>query len=275
MNASARSVLGMAVLLTAATAAQAGCSRPIEVPMAPIGLSVSFDGQASGGVYPTLLREVGRAAGCEFRIQRVPRARLQRMFESGQADLLMPASASPSREGDGEFVPLVQVRAGLLTLAPRDAAVPRSVAELVATPGYKLAIVRGFSFGAAYEQMVATLRAQNRLVEEADPAGVARALQQGLAHGSVMTAAIFIGTLVKESSLTALVRQTRVETLEELGWSEAGVYLSRHSLSTEDRRVLRAAFRQAGKAGQAWQLFNSSYPPGSLGGSVRPLPPAP
>ena len=39
------------------------------------------------------LREMAPATGCEFEIQRVPRARLVRMFEAGQADLLIPASA--------------------------------------------------------------------------------------------------------------------------------------------------------------------------------------
>ncbi len=260
-----------AALLTAAGAVQAGCSRAIEVPMAPIGLSVSFDGERAGGLYPTLLRELTAATGCEFAVQRVPRARLQKMFESGQADLLLPASASPSREGDGEFVPLIQVRASLLTLAARDAAVPHSLAELVATPGYKLAIVRGFSFGTAYEQTVEKLRQQRRLIEESDPAGVARALQLGLAQGSVMTASIFIGTLVKETPLAPLIKQTRVEPLEELGWSESGVYLSRHSLPEADRRTLRAAFAQTARTGRVWQLFNDTHPAGSLGGSIKPL----
>ena len=269
MNATLRSGL-WAAGLGAAAAAQAACTRPIEVPMAPVGLSVGFDGARGVGIYPTLLRELGAAAGCEFRIQRVPRARLQKMFEAGRADLLVPAAASPSRDGDGEFVPLIQVRASLLTLT-RDRPLPRSVAELVATPGFKLAVVRGFTFGAAYEQMVAALRAQNRLVEETDASGVARALRQGLAQATVMTASIFIGTLVGEADLAPLVKQLNVDALEELGWSESGVYLSRHSLGEADRRALRQALTQSAKSGRVWQLFNDHHPPGSLGGSIRPL----
>lgn len=251
--------------------AEAGCSRPIEVPMAPIGLSVSFEGERSEGVYPTLLRELGAAVGCEFRMQRVPRARLQRMFESAQADLLIPASASPARQDDGEFVPLIHARPTLLTLA-RERPAPRSLAALLALPDYKLAVVRGFTFGAAYEQMVATLRARKRLVEEADAAGVARALREGMADGSVMAASIFIGTVVQIPELAPLARQVRIEPLEELGWSESGVYLSRRSLDEADRRLLRQAFRQLAGAGRVWQLFNDSYPAGSLTGSIRPLP---
>ncbi|CAM3995772.1 substrate-binding periplasmic protein [Roseateles saccharophilus] len=254
--------------LTAAWA-EAGCQRSIDVPMAPIGLSVSFDGERAGGIYPTLLRELAASAGCEFQIRRVPRARLLKMFEAGEADLLIPASASPAREQDGEFVPLIQVRASLLMLS-RERPAPRSLAELVARSDYRLAVVRGFSFGTAYDGAVATLREQKRLVEEADAAGVARALRLGIAQASVMTASIFVSTLITEPDLAPLLKQVRSEPLEELGWSESGVYLSRLRLSEADRRTLRQAFGQAAKTGRVWQLFNDSYPPGSLGGSIRP-----
>lgn len=269
MNTAARSgwwVMGMLV----AAAAEAGCSRPLEVPMAPVGLSVRFDGERSSGLYPALLRELGTAAGCEFQIHRVPRARLQKMFESGQADVLIPASSSPSRDGDGEFVPLIQVRASLLTLAS-ERPVPRSLAALAALPDYKLAVVRGFTFGAAYDKAIAALRAQRRLIEEPDAGGVARALREGLAQASVMTANVFVGTLVLDADLAPLVKQVRVDALDELGWSESGVYLSRHTLGEADRSVLRLAFTKSARSGRVWQLFNESYPPGSLGGSIRPL----
>lgn len=238
--------------------------------MAPIGLSVSFEGERSSGIYPALLSELSVSTGCDFRIQRVPRARLQKMFETGQADLLLPASVAPSREQDGEFVPLIQVRASLLMLGSGRPA-PRSLAELIAQPDFKVAVVRGFTFGAAYENAVTVLRAQKRLVEELDAAGVARALRLGLAHGAVMTASIFIGTLVQDASLAPLVKQVRVDPLEELGWSESGVYLSRRALGEADRRLLRGAFTQTAKTGRVWQLFNDNYPPGSLNGSIRPL----
>lgn len=259
------------LLLMTTPGAEAGCSRAIAVPMAPIGLSVSFDDERGGGVYPALLREMRAAGGCEFKMQQVPRARLQKMFESGQADLLIPASASPGRERHGEFVPLVQVRASLLTLA-REPALPRSLAELVGQPDFKLAVVRGFSFGPAYDSAITLLRAQKRVVEEADVVGVARALRQGLAQGTVMTASILIGTLLQEPELSPLVKQMRSEPLEELGWSESGVYLSHHSLTEADRRRLRQAFLQQARSGRVWQLFTDVHPPGSLGGSIRPLP---
>ena len=268
MNAKARAgwwVLGV----MAAGATQAGCSRTIEAPMAPVGLSVSFDGERSSGIYPTLLNELGAAIGCEFRIHRMPRARVQKMFESGQADVLVPASASPARDANGEFVPLVQVRASLITLSADK--VPRSLAELLALRHYKLAVVRGFTFGPAYDKAIAALRAQRRLIEEPDAGGVARALRAGLAQASIMTATILVGTLIIEPELAPLLKQVQVESLEDLGWGESGVYLSRHTLSEADRRTLRQAFAQAARTGRLWQLFNEHHPPGSLGASIRSL----
>jgi len=257
-------------MLAAATAARAGCSRTIEAPMAPVGLSVHFENEQARGVFPTLLQEAGAAAGCLFHIYRVPRARLQKMFESTQADVLAPASFTTSRDDEGEFIPLVQLRASLQTLGD-DQPAPRSLAELVARRGYKLAVVRGFTFGPAYDHTLATLRAQHRLVEQPDAAGVARALRQGLAHASIMTAHIFAGALQQEPDLSPLTQRMRVHPLTELRWSDSGIYLSRR-LDEADRRVLRTALRQAVKSGRVWQLFNEGYPAGSLTGNLRPLP---
>ncbi|MGM9483978.1 substrate-binding periplasmic protein [Roseateles sp. NT4] len=273
MNVGARwGCWAAACMLAMATAAEARCSRSIHVPMAPIGLSVSFDDAKPQGIYPTLLREVAAGAQCQFDMHKVPRARLQTLFDAGQADVLVPASATPTRDVLGEFVPLIQVRASLITLDP-EMPVPRSLAELLAQPDYKLVVVRGFSFGAAYDGAIATLRQRQRLLEEADPAGVARALRQGLAQATVMTASILVGTLVVEPDLNPLLKRLRVEPLEELGWGASGLYLSRRSLTEADRRTLRLAFGQVARSGRVWQLFNELHPPGSLGGSIRPLTP--
>jgi polar amino acid transport system substrate-binding protein len=269
MNAMVRAVLCMWSWL-AATAAQANCTRPLQVPMAAIGVSVSFENGKAGGIYPTLLREVAESTRCQLDVHKVPRARLQTLFDAGQADLLIPASATPARDATAEFVPLIQVRVSLLTL--QDGAVPRSLAELLAQPDFKLAVVRGFSFGTAYDSTIATLRQRNRLIEEPDPSGVARALRQGLAQATVMAASIMVGTLVSDTELQPLLKRLRVEPLEELGWGASGLYLSHRSLGESERRLLRTAFGQAVRSGRIWQLFNEHHPPGSLGMSIRPLP---
>lgn len=270
MSKSGRWGVGFLAWLVAA-AASAACTRPINVPMAPIGMSVSFEDGRPQGIYPTMLREVGAVIRCQFDMHRVPRARQQSMFDADQADMLIPASITPARDAVAEFVPLIQARVSLLTMGG-EAPVPRSLAELLALPDYKLAVVRGFSFGAAYDASIAALRQRQRVVEEADATGVARALREGLAQATVLPASILVGTLVIEPELAPLLKRLRVEPLEELGWHASGVYLSRR-LGEADRRLLRQAFGQVARSGRIWQLFNELHPPGSLGMSIRPLPP--
>jgi polar amino acid transport system substrate-binding protein len=265
-------LLAAATLLGLPLAAVAACSRVIDVPLAPVGLSVAFDGMRAVGVYPDLLKELAASGGCRFNAYPVPRARLQKMFEGGQADLLLPATAVSTREAFGDFVPLLQVRPALMSIG-RDAALPRSLAELLATPGLRLVVVRGFSFGEAYDGLLAQLRAQQRVVEETDAAGVAKALRMGLGEVSVMAPSIMIGALVQSPSTAAWLKELRLGFVEELGWNEIGVYLSRQSLAEADRQQLRQAFAHAGRTRRAYQLFIERHPPGSLGDSVRPLPP--
>jgi polar amino acid transport system substrate-binding protein len=256
--------------LAAAAAAQAQCSRPVQVPLAAIGRSVHFEGEQAVGVYSRLLREVSASTGCEFVLRRVPRARLTRMFETGSADLLIPAAYSPTRRQAGDFVPLVQTRVSLLALKP-DSAPPASLRELLAQPGYKLVVVRGFTFGSAYDRALASLRQQGRLLEEADVAGVARALRLGMAQATVMSAHIFTGTLALDPDLAGLAAQTRATALEELGWVPSGVYLSRAALNPMDRRLLREAFTQAAQAGRVWQLYSEAGVAGEMTDSLKPL----
>jgi len=269
MKSAVRSGVWVAVLLVCATA-QAGCSRVIAVPMAPVGFSVAFDGERASGTYPSLLRELSASTGCQFNIHRVPRARLQKMYELGQADLLAPAARASERDKLGEFVALVQFRPGVLALS-RDRPLPHSLAELIAHRADKLVVVRGYTYGPAYDNAITTLRAQHRLIEQPDAAGVARALRVGLAHVTIMTPTAFIGTLHQEADLAPLLGQMRVVPLAELGWADSGIYLS-HRLPDADRRLLADAFRQVARSGHMWQLFNDSYPPGSLRESIRPLP---
>ena len=95
MNAKARTGLCMVGWLAVVTA-QAACTRPINVPMAAIGVSVTFEDGKAGGIYPTLLREIAASTRCQLDMHKVPRARLQTLFEAGQADMLIPASATPA-----------------------------------------------------------------------------------------------------------------------------------------------------------------------------------
>lgn len=251
--------------------AQAVCSRPIQAPMSDLGMSVVVDGTRLTGVYPTLLSELGPQAGCEFLTQAVPRARQQRLFEVAQADLMIPASRSPGRDAWGDFVPLLQVLPGALSF-DRERPALRSLAQLVSQGDLRVVVVRGFSYGAAYDNAVAQLRAQQRLLEESDVQGVVRALRKGLAHVTVMAPFLLQGVLARDPAQAAQSKELRVEVLEELPWGETGAYLSRQTLTEADREQLRQALVGASRSGRLLQLFQQHYPAAVLNGTLRPLP---
>lgn len=257
------------LLLLGCAAAQAGCSRALQVPVAPIAYSVVVEGGRIGGVYPELLRRIGAESGCEFAFEAAPRARVELMFERGQADLLLAATRSDRRDRFGDFVPLVRSRPVLI--GP-DSARPRlsSLQALASHPTLRVAAVRGFDFGPDYRALLQTLRVQRRLVMEADAVGVARALQHGLADVTVMTPSILFGTLMADERLRPLRESLRVEALHELPWTEAGFYLNRQALNEADRSLLRGLLERQRDSGELWRALLAQYPPGSLDEAMKP-----
>lgn len=245
---------------------QASCSRVMQVPVAAIGLSVTHGDEGFGGVYPEILRSV---QGCNFVLSAVPRARQQALFESGRADLLVPASRSPQRDEWGYFVPLVQARAVLISLQSERAPL-KSLRELRDRRELRVALVRGFDFGEAYQDLLRDLRAQDRLVLEADVLGVARLLAAGMADVTVMAPSILIGAIAVDRRWNTLPDRLRIEPVDELPWGDSGVYISRSSVNEADRLALTTALERVARSGQVWRAFQRYYPPGSLAESIRP-----
>lgn len=253
-------------LLMQAGVALAGCSRPMKVPVAPVGMSVTIGPTGVGGVYPEALRAV---PGCSFVFTVVPRARQEAMFETGRGDLLIPASRTPRRDQLGDFVPLVQSRATLISLNGERVAL-HSLQELLERRELRVALVRGFDFGESYQGLVRELRAQRRLVLEVDPVSVARLLNAGLADLTVMAPSTFIGAIHADARVKPMLERLRYEPVEELPWSESGIYISRAAVSEPDRLQLREALDRAAKSGAIWKAFQRYYPPGSLNDGTRP-----
>ena len=68
-----RCALALAALAAVALAGapvQASCSRPLQVPVAPIGLSVIVADSQISGVYPDVMRMLGQS--CRFQFDPVP-----------------------------------------------------------------------------------------------------------------------------------------------------------------------------------------------------------
>ncbi len=263
-------LLSLGLAVSGASASQAKCSRVIQVPVAPIGQSVLIDGESISGIYPELLRSLTDKEGCSFTFNEVPRARLEVLFETGRADLLIPASKTPKRDAFGTFVALVQNRPTLLSLSSNRATI-KTLRELQDDSTLKVALVRGFDYGPAYQDLVTSLAKQGRLIMDVDAISVARLLKAGSAHATIMASTILAGAIQDDERVRDLLDRLRIEPLDELPWGTSGVYISNSSLTPQDRAALLEALERAARSGDVWKAFLRYYSPAILKGSIRPL----
>lgn len=252
-----------------AGAARADCTRAIRVPVAPIGMSVVTSGGEVSGVFPDVLRKVASETGCQFDFVVVPRARVEAMFAAGSADVLVPATRTTQRDLHGDFIPMMKARAMLISLAS-DRAPIESLADLAERRELRVAVVRGFDYGEPYLELLKTLRAQRRLVVEADTASVVRTLERSLADVTIMAPSILAGTLLQDSRTRPLLDRLRLEAMAELNWADSGIYLSRH-LPAKEREILTDALERNARAGTVWKAVQKHYPAGSYEDGLKAI----
>lgn len=263
---------GLAALawLCAAPALWAQCSRPLNVPVAALGLSVTTVGDNVGGLYPELLRGLAGKDGCSMVFSIVPRARQEVMFETGRADLLVPATRTKRRDEHGIFVPMISSRAQLISLQSERPTL-HSLAELQERRDLRVVVVRGYDYGDSYQALLKVLGQQGRLLQAVDPISVARMLNSGMADLTIMSATIMTGALQGDARVSFLLDRLRYEPVEELPWGESGIYISgKPVLAEADRALLRELLERSAKSGVLWRAFQRYYPPGGLAGSIKP-----
>ena len=235
-----RLAVGLALgltLVSATTSAWADCSRPIRVPVAPIGMSVVTSGGEVSGIYPDLLRKVSAETGCQFDFVVVPRARVEAMFAASGADALVPATRTSQRDLHGDFIPMMKARAMLISISS-DRAPVESLAELGERRELRVAVVR--------------------------------TLERNLADVTVMAPSILAGTLLQDSKTRPLLDRLRLEAMTELNWTDSGIYLSRH-LPAKDREVLGDALERNSRSGTVWKALQKHYPAGSYEEGLKAL----
>ena len=262
--------LVVGLLLMASTAgARAGCSRALEVPVAPLGFSIIVQGDKASGVFVEFMQQVAASAGCEVHMQPVPRARLEFMYEHGEADLLLAATRTDSRDQFGRFIPLVRTRAVMVSLESERPAI-HSLAELVATPGLRLALVRGFDYGPAYRAAIEQLQRQGRVFLEKDPQEIARILKAKMADATIMPASALYGAAVEDKRVSDIADKLRIEPLDELPWSYGGLYLS-NKIAPADREILDKAIQEANRNQAMLNAYRRYYPPELVAATTRAL----
>ena len=248
--------------------AHAGCSRPLNVPVAPMGITITVEGSHVGGIFPDMLRAEGKAAGCDFNWTVAPRARVEVLFEAGQVDLMLSSTRTAKRDQVGIFVPMVATRASLISLDPKRKPIT-TLAELLERRELRVALVRGFDYGEAYNAALQKLAAQNRLVLDSNTTKVARLLYEGVADVTIMTAIGMAGAITSEERLKGMMEKLRVETLDELPWTETGIYISRTTVSADDAAIVEKMITSISKKKTLWDAYKRYYPTPLLVESIR------
>ena len=258
-----------ALSFVAALPAQADCSRDILVPLSTTGVSVIVGNATFSGIYPDLFRSLGLRAGCHFTFTSVPRARQELLFETGKADLLLPATRTPARDAYGVFVPMVGHRAMLISLQGLRPPISNAQ-DLLDRRDLRVAVVRGYDYGEAYQAILRELARQGRLFTEVEPTAIARLMFAGAVDLTIMGPTVLAGSINREPRVNGMLERLRLESIPELPWQQTGVYVSRSSLSPDDRATLLELLERAAKSNAVMEGFQRYHRPEILNESVRP-----
>jgi polar amino acid transport system substrate-binding protein len=245
----------------------AACSRPMLLPLNPSGMT-RVNGEEIGGFLPDILRKMGKQFGCEWQFTVAPRARVEALFEAGQADVLVGATRSQRRDQLGYFSPMMESRATVLSFGKPTPPVA-SLSDLEKRRDLRVALVRGQEYGPAFDALTKRLLAQKRLVYGADPVAVARMLDAGIVDVTIMAPIAFAGLLGTDPRYAPLIERIRIDPVDELPWSATGAYISKETVGAADRAVLEALFAELARNGWLLENMKHTYPPNVLRESVR------
>ncbi|MFZ6801125.1 hypothetical protein [Undibacterium sp. Di24W] len=247
----------------------ARCSRPIQVPVSAYSYTVIVKANKFSGILPDVLSAIEAKSNCKFVYTLVPKNRQEILFETGQSDLLVTAVRTVRRDKFGIFFPFVQLRATLISMEGQFPPM-HSVKDIIARSEMKLVVVRGYDYGPAYLAIVDEMNKLGRVLVEPDPTSVAKLIKSNPKYVTIMAPTIFSGIIQSEPLLEDLVGKVRFEKLEELNWTDSGVYFSKITLSTSDRAYLNAQFEKYAKTDNIWKSYLNYYPPEVIKIGIRP-----
>lgn len=244
------------------------CSRPIVVPASSLGklVVVTPGSDDVSGIYPDLLREGGKKAGCEFVFPVVPRARAEFMVRSGQADLLVGAAKVTERDAWGRFVPILGTEWMLISSPARGDTPPRTVQELLERPGIKFNAVRSYNYGPVYQAMLARLDKLGVLEYVMDPQTIVRKMQAGRADYTFMPSTTFAGTLHELGVKEEFRSKVRYSRLIDMPATATGVYLS-GKITAGDASLIETILNQIRHDGEMLVRLRKLFSPAELSSS--------
>jgi len=194
-----RRALIAAVAACLAGSAMAAPCGPLTVAMYEHGALYYRNGEQWAGIDKDIVEELARRTGCELRMTRDSRIRIWTMLKEGALDMTMSGISTPEREGFARFTPYFQSR-NMLLLRNEAARRATTLEQFASQAEFKVAVIRGFKHGAAYDAWLERLRKQGRVYETPDYTSLLRLFQHGRVH-AVLQLATNIDALERDPQL--------------------------------------------------------------------------
>jgi polar amino acid transport system substrate-binding protein len=152
------------------------CSRPLRIALFEFG--VLYRSDIEDGVDVRLLNAMESRSGCVFERIVMPRARIWADLQSGVLDMATAAIPTEERKAFGYLLPYMQSR-NLVLMRKSGVRKPMKQEDFERS-NLKLGAVRGFRHEPHYDNLLAKLAGQGRVMEASDVSDLMRMLDKGL-----------------------------------------------------------------------------------------------
>lgn len=247
------------------------CLRSLEAPVAPTALNVIIKGESISGALVEFLQSVARRSGCGLQLRSLPRPRLDRMFFADEVDILFPASRTSTRDRHAEFVAWFQLQPHLVMVNWNSEAIG-SLRELLQRSSWNAVVVRSYSWGDVYDELLQQLDRLGRITYVADLKTVHAMLRAGHARFTLLPPSLLYNSMKTGNQPAGLPADFSYQLLQDLPATVVGMYLNPRRIAPEDIERLRRASAQAVRDGTLSRNLSHYYPPEMLAIDTKVLP---
>ena len=234
----------------AAPRGDAGCGQ-LHVSFFEFGALYYRDASGNwAGIDKDIVDELARRLGCRFTTNIDSRVRIWTQMAQDRLDMATSGISTPEREQHAQIVPYMTDRNYVL-MRPEAAARVDSMDSFLATPEYKVAVIKSFKHGVIYDAWLDKLRAQGRVYETSDYNTLLRLFRLGRVDAVLMLGVSWLPS----------VRQEQVEhRYRLLDWAPgdnfvAGLVLSRRRVPAASVARFRSTIQAMRQDGTLQAIF--------------------
>jgi polar amino acid transport system substrate-binding protein len=226
------------------------CSRRLTLGLHDHGLL--YSAETDTGIDQDFTNELIRRSGCDITVNVMPRARIWQLIESGALDFSLSGISTPAREKFASFAWYFSNKYYLLVR--KDAGVAR-LADFANNPQLTLGAVRSFQYSKNANQLVARLRAENRIGFAGRLEPVYQVLAKNRIQGMIIEP--FDYPQLEQDSLRAITHIVDTGDPATLH----GLIMSKKSLSRQEQQKWRELVQAMRADGTVQRIFEKYFGP--------------